>query len=64
MDRLMFIQANEAARCFEEKGGALGGRRQHRLHLRLGLRAAPGWALQFINAMGGKKFAALRGALA
>ena len=58
IDRLMFIQANEAARCYEEKVvrsvadtnvGAIFG---------WGFAPHQGGALQFINAMGAERFVA------
>ena len=64
IDRLMFVQANEAARCFEEHvvrsvaDGNIGSI--------FGWGFAPfhGGALQFINAMGAARFVARSGELA
>ncbi len=56
VDRLMFIQANEAARCFEEK--VVRSVSDTNIGSIFGWGFAPhqGGALQFINAMGAKKF--------
>jgi 3-hydroxyacyl-CoA dehydrogenase / enoyl-CoA hydratase / 3-hydroxybutyryl-CoA epimerase len=58
MDRLMFIQANEAARCYEE--GVLRSVADANIGSIFGWGFAPfhGGALQFINAMGAKAFVA------
>jgi 3-hydroxyacyl-CoA dehydrogenase/enoyl-CoA hydratase/3-hydroxybutyryl-CoA epimerase len=58
MDRLMFAQANEAARCFEE--GVLRSSADANIGSIFGWGFAPfhGGALQFINAMGAKAFVA------
>jgi 3-hydroxyacyl-CoA dehydrogenase/enoyl-CoA hydratase/3-hydroxybutyryl-CoA epimerase len=64
MDRLMFAQANEAARCFEE--GVLRSVADANIGSIFGWGFAPfhGGALQFINAMGAKAFVARARALA
>ncbi len=56
IDRLMFAQANEAARCYEEK--VLRSVADGNIGSIFGWGFAPfqGGALQFINAMGPKKF--------
>jgi 3-hydroxyacyl-CoA dehydrogenase/enoyl-CoA hydratase/3-hydroxybutyryl-CoA epimerase len=56
--RLMFAQANEAARCFEE--GVLRSSADANIGSIFGWGFAPfhGGALQFINAMGAKAFVA------
>jgi 3-hydroxyacyl-CoA dehydrogenase / enoyl-CoA hydratase / 3-hydroxybutyryl-CoA epimerase len=56
IDRLMFAQANEAARCFEE--GVLRSVADANIGSIFGWGFAPfhGGALQFINAIGAKKF--------
>ncbi|MGP1629504.1 MAG: 3-hydroxyacyl-CoA dehydrogenase NAD-binding domain-containing protein [Giesbergeria sp.] len=56
VDRLMFIQANEAARCFEE--GVLRSVADANIGSIFGWGFAPhqGGALQFINAMGAQRF--------
>lgn len=56
VDRLMFIQANEAARCFEE--GVLRSVADANIGSIFGWGFAPhqGGALQFINAMGAPRF--------
>ncbi|MBL8315487.1 MAG: enoyl-CoA hydratase/isomerase family protein [Rubrivivax sp.] len=56
IDRLMFVQANEAARCVEEK--VLRSVADGNIGSIFGWGFAPfhGGALQFINAMGPKKF--------
>jgi 3-hydroxyacyl-CoA dehydrogenase/enoyl-CoA hydratase/3-hydroxybutyryl-CoA epimerase len=56
IDRLMFAQANEAARCFEE--GVLRSVADANVGSIFGWGFAPfhGGALQFINAMGAKAF--------
>jgi 3-hydroxyacyl-CoA dehydrogenase/enoyl-CoA hydratase/3-hydroxybutyryl-CoA epimerase len=58
MDRLMFAQANEAARCYEE--GVLRSVADANIGSIFGWGFAPfqGGALQFINAMGAKAFVA------
>jgi 3-hydroxyacyl-CoA dehydrogenase/enoyl-CoA hydratase/3-hydroxybutyryl-CoA epimerase len=58
IDRLMFAQANEAARCFEE--GVLRSVADANIGSIFGWGFAPfhGGALQFINAMGAKAFVA------
>ncbi len=58
IDRLMFAQANEAARCLEE--GVLRSVADGNIGSILGWGFAPfhGGALQFINAMGTKRFVA------
>jgi len=58
IDRLMFVQANEAARCVEE--GVLRSVADANVGSILGWGFAPfhGGALQFINAMGAKRFVA------
>ncbi len=58
VDRLMFIQANEAARCFEEK--VVRSVADTNIGSIFGWGFAPhqGGALQFINAMGAKQFVA------
>ncbi|MFO1293148.1 MAG: 3-hydroxyacyl-CoA dehydrogenase NAD-binding domain-containing protein [Rubrivivax sp.] len=58
IDRLMFVQANEAARCFEE--GVLRSVADANVGSILGWGFAPfhGGALQFINAMGTRAFVA------
>jgi len=58
IDRLMFAQANEAARCYEE--GVLRSVADANVGSIFGWGFAPfhGGALQFINAMGPKAFAA------
>jgi len=64
MDRLMFAQANEAARCFEE--GVLRSVADANIGSIFGWGFAPfqGGALQFINAMGAPAFVARCRALA
>ncbi len=64
IDRLMFAQANEAARCFEE--GVLRSVADANIGSIFGWGFAPfhGGALQFINAMGAPAFAACARALA
>lgn len=64
MDRLMFAQANEAARCHEE--GVLRSVADANIGSIFGWGFAPfqGGALQFINAMGAKAFVARARALA
>ena len=56
IDRLLFVQANEAARCVEE--GVLRSVADANVGSILGWGFAPfhGGALQFINAMGAKRF--------
>ncbi len=56
IDRLMFIQANESARCFEE--GVVRSVADANIGSIFGWGFAPfhGGALQFINAMGAKRF--------
>ena len=56
VDRLMFIQANEAARCYQEK--VVRSVADTNIGSIFGWGFAPhqGGALQFINAMGAKKF--------
>jgi 3-hydroxyacyl-CoA dehydrogenase/enoyl-CoA hydratase/3-hydroxybutyryl-CoA epimerase len=56
IDRLMFAQANEAARCYEEK--VLRSVADANIGSIFGWGFAPfqGGALQFINALGPKKF--------
>jgi 3-hydroxyacyl-CoA dehydrogenase/enoyl-CoA hydratase/3-hydroxybutyryl-CoA epimerase len=56
MDRLMFVQANETARCYEE--GVLRSVADANIGSIFGWGFAPhqGGALQFINAMGAKAF--------
>ncbi len=56
VDRLMFVQANEAARCVEE--GVLRSVADANVGSILGWGFAPfhGGALQFINAMGARRF--------
>jgi 3-hydroxyacyl-CoA dehydrogenase/enoyl-CoA hydratase/3-hydroxybutyryl-CoA epimerase len=58
MDRLMFAQANEAARCYEE--GVLRSVADANIGSIFGWGFAPfqGGALQYINAMGAKAFVA------
>jgi 3-hydroxyacyl-CoA dehydrogenase/enoyl-CoA hydratase/3-hydroxybutyryl-CoA epimerase len=58
VDRLMFAQANEAARCFEE--GVLRSSADANIGSIFGWGFAPfhGGALQYINAMGAKAFVA------
>ena len=58
MDRLLFVQANEAARCVEE--GVLRSVADANVGAILGWGFAPfhGGALQFINAMGARRFVA------
>jgi len=58
IDRLMFVQANEAARCVEE--GVLRSVADGNVGSIFGWGFAPfhGGALQFINAMGAKRFVA------
>jgi 3-hydroxyacyl-CoA dehydrogenase/enoyl-CoA hydratase/3-hydroxybutyryl-CoA epimerase len=58
IDRLMFAQANEAARCFEE--GVLRSTADGNIGSIFGWGFAPfhGGALQFINAMGATAFVA------
>jgi 3-hydroxyacyl-CoA dehydrogenase/enoyl-CoA hydratase/3-hydroxybutyryl-CoA epimerase len=58
IDRLMFVQANEAARCVEE--GVLRSVADANVGSIFGWGFAPfhGGALQFINAMGAKRFVA------
>jgi 3-hydroxyacyl-CoA dehydrogenase/enoyl-CoA hydratase/3-hydroxybutyryl-CoA epimerase len=58
IDRLMFAQANEAARCFEE--GVLRSVADANIGSIFGWGFAPfqGGALQFINAMGAATFVA------
>ena len=58
IDRLMFVQANEAARCVEE--GVLRSVADANVGSILGWGFAPfhGGALQFINAMGARRFVA------
>ncbi len=58
IDRLMFVQANEAARCFEE--GVLRSVADANIGSIFGWGFAPfhGGALQFINAMGAEAFVA------
>ena len=58
IDRLMFAQANEAARCFEE--GVLRSTADGNIGSIFGWGFAPfqGGALQFINAMGAAAFVA------
>jgi 3-hydroxyacyl-CoA dehydrogenase/enoyl-CoA hydratase/3-hydroxybutyryl-CoA epimerase len=58
IDRLMFVQANEAARCVEE--GVLRSVADANVGSILGWGFAPfhGGALQFINAMGTRRFVA------
>lgn len=58
MDRLMFIQANEAARCLEE--GVLRSVADANIGSILGWGFAPfqGGALQFINSLGAPEFVA------
>jgi 3-hydroxyacyl-CoA dehydrogenase / enoyl-CoA hydratase / 3-hydroxybutyryl-CoA epimerase len=58
IDRLMFVQANEAARCYEE--GVLRSVADANIGSIFGWGFAPfqGGALQFINAMGAKAFVA------
>ncbi len=58
MDRLMFAQANEAARCYQE--GVLRSVADANIGSIFGWGFAPfqGGALQFINAMGAKAFVA------
>ena len=55
IDRLMFAQANEAARCYEE--GVLRSVADANVGSIFGWGFAPfhGGALQFINAMGAKR---------
>jgi len=57
VDRLLFVQANEAARCLEE--GVLRSVADANVGSILGWGFAPfhGGALQFINAMGTRRFA-------
>jgi 3-hydroxyacyl-CoA dehydrogenase/enoyl-CoA hydratase/3-hydroxybutyryl-CoA epimerase len=64
MDRLMFAQANEAARCFEE--GVVRSVADANIGSIFGWGFAPfqGGALQFINAMGPARFVARAGELA
>jgi 3-hydroxyacyl-CoA dehydrogenase / enoyl-CoA hydratase / 3-hydroxybutyryl-CoA epimerase len=64
MDRLMFAQANEAARCYEE--GVLRSVADANIGSIFGWGFAPfqGGALQFINAMGAKAFVSRARALA
>jgi 3-hydroxyacyl-CoA dehydrogenase/enoyl-CoA hydratase/3-hydroxybutyryl-CoA epimerase len=56
LDRLMFVQANEAARCVEE--GVLRSVADANVGSILGWGFAPfhGGALQFVNAMGARRF--------
>ena len=56
IDRLLFVQANEAARCVEE--GVLRSVADANIGSIFGWGFAPfhGGALQFINAMGAKRF--------
>src|ERR1700761_9427567 len=58
IDRLMFVQANEAARCVEE--GVLRSVADANVGSIFGWGFAPfqGGALQFVNAMGAKRFVA------
>ena len=58
IDRLMFIKANEAARCFEEK--VVRSVSDTNIGSIFGWGFAPhqGGALQFINAMGAEAFVA------
>jgi 3-hydroxyacyl-CoA dehydrogenase/enoyl-CoA hydratase/3-hydroxybutyryl-CoA epimerase len=58
IDRLLFVQANEAARCVEE--GVLRSVADANIGSIFGWGFAPfhGGALQFINAMGAAKFVA------
>jgi 3-hydroxyacyl-CoA dehydrogenase / enoyl-CoA hydratase / 3-hydroxybutyryl-CoA epimerase len=58
IDRLLFVQANEAARCLEE--GVLRSVADANVGSILGWGFAPfhGGALQFINAMGARRFVA------
>jgi len=58
IDRLMFAQANEAARCFEE--GVLRSVADANIGSIFGWGFAPfhGGALQYVNAMGAKAFVA------
>ena len=64
MDRLMFAQANEAARCYQE--GVLRSVADANIGSIFGWGFAPfhGGALQFINAMGAAAFVARSGELA
>ena len=64
IDRLLFVQANEAARCVEE--GVLRSVADANVGSIFGWGFAPfhGGALQFINAMGAKRFVARAGELA
>ena len=64
IDRLMFVQANEAARCVEE--GVLRSVADANVGSIFGWGFAPfqGGALQFINAMGAKRFVARASELA
>jgi len=64
IDRLLFVQANEAARCVEE--GVLRSVADANIGSIFGWGFAPfhGGALQFINAMGAKRFVARAGELA
>lgn len=64
VDRLMFIQANEAARCFEER--VVRSVADANIGSIFGWGFAPhqGGALQFINAMGAQRFVARSRALA
>ncbi|MDP9124515.1 MAG: 3-hydroxyacyl-CoA dehydrogenase, partial [Pseudomonadota bacterium] len=64
IDRLLFVQANEAARCVEE--GVLRSVADANVGSIFGWGFAPfhGGALQFINAMGAKRFVERAGELA